>query len=279
MKKFLFILFGGFVVAGAFAAGENVPTSKGYVDSKLGEKQDNIIANDTPRVLTNTGVAGEYGTKGIYDANGEYATQTQNLVDAATMNAGVQNAINSEFQCIEWDDHGNCLLLDVFGSTGRTSSKNLFDLNAVKAILNSVGDNGTKTIFSRTSNGLTVTVPGKIPSNRWYFTLFAFEKINKFRGKTLTLSAKSRCENGGKALYTLTRTNDNGTSRPDEQTTLTIPNTPDDGMTKIAVRLYATADGAGTNPSCTYYDIMVEEGTVATPYVPYGNIYLPTVAQ
>ena len=33
MKKFLFILFGLFVVMGAFAAGENVPTSKSYVDA------------------------------------------------------------------------------------------------------------------------------------------------------------------------------------------------------------------------------------------------------
>ncbi len=117
MKKFLFILFGLFVVMGAFAAGENIPTSKSYVDSKLGEKQDIIPANDGAiQVLTNTGTAGEYGTKGIYDANGAYATQTQNLVDAVTMNTAVQNAIDSEFQCVEYDDHGECLLMDVFGT-------------------------------------------------------------------------------------------------------------------------------------------------------------------
>ena len=121
MKKFLFILFGLFVVMGAFAAGENVPTSKSYVDAALATKQDKISANDgAAQVLTNTGTAGEYGTKGIYDANGEYATQAQNLVDAATMNAGVQNAIDSEFQCIEWldpNDHtSDCLLFNVFGT-------------------------------------------------------------------------------------------------------------------------------------------------------------------
>ena len=118
MKKILFILFGVFVVIGAFAAGENIPTSKSYVDSKLGEKQDIIPANDgAARVLTNTGTAGEYGTKGIYDATGAYATQTQNLVDAATMNAGVQNAIDSEFQCIEWDENNECLLMQLGGIT------------------------------------------------------------------------------------------------------------------------------------------------------------------
>ena len=125
MKKFLFILFGLFVVMGAFAAGENVPTSKSYVDSKLVEKQDIIPANDgAAQVLTNTGTAGEYDTKGIYNATGEYATQTQNLVDAATMNAGVQNAIDSEFQCIEWldpNDHSSdCLLMQLGGITEYT---------------------------------------------------------------------------------------------------------------------------------------------------------------
>ena len=118
MKKFLFVLMGVFAVAGAFAAGENVPTSKSYVDSKLGEKQDIISANDgATQVLTNTGTAGEYGTKGIYDANGEYATQQNALIDAVTMNTAVQNAIDSEFQCVEYDAHGECLLMDVFGTT------------------------------------------------------------------------------------------------------------------------------------------------------------------
>ncbi len=118
MKKFLFVLFSLFAFSGAFAAGENIPTSKSYVDAAVATKQDKIPANDgAARVLTNTGVAGEYGTKGIYDATGEYATQTQNLVDAATMNAGVQNAIDSEFQCIEYDENNECLLMQLGGIT------------------------------------------------------------------------------------------------------------------------------------------------------------------
>ncbi len=278
MKKFLFVLFGVFGIAGAFAAGENVPTSKGYVDSKMAEKQDNIIANDTPKVLTNTGTAGEYGTKGIYDSTGEYMTQTQNLVDAATMNAGVQNAINSEFQCIEYDESGECLLFDVFGSTGRTSSKNLFDLNAVKAIFANVGANNTKAIFSRTSNGLTLTVPGEIPSSRFYYMVFTFEKINNFRGKTLTISAKTRCENGGRAEYFFGTSNDDGTVRTSYSSgghKIAISEQPDASMPNLTIYFYATAGGAGTNPSCTYYDIMVEEGASATEYEPYKNLYLP----
>ncbi len=272
MKKFLFVLFGVFVIMGAFAAGENIPTSKSYVDSKLGEKQNTIPANDgATQVLTNTGTAGEYGTKGIYDANGAYATQTQNLVDAATMNAGVQNAIDSEFQCIEWDDHGECLLFDVFGTTAKSASKNLFSLNDAKVIWK----NSTEITTTKNSDGFTVIYPVETTSPRYAAILVELGDINDYRGKTLTISAKTRCENGGRPTYNLTRTNDNGTRRPDEKTTLTIPNTPDDGMTKIAFRLYATAGGVGTNPSCTYYDIMVEEGTSATEYEPYKNLYIP----
>ena len=274
MKKFLFILFGLFAFSGAFAAGENVPTSKGYVDSKLAAKQDNIIANDTPMVLTNTGTAGEYGTKGIYDATGEYAVQTQNLVDAATMNAGVQNAIDSEFQCIEWldpNDHSSdCLLFNIFGTTAKSASKNLFNLDNAKVIY----INGLGTTTTKNSDGFTVN--GLANGGTSPFALVELGDINDYRGKTLTISAKTRCENGGSPLYTLTQTNNNGTRRPDSRITLTIPNTPDDGLTKVAFRLYTLHSGASpNNPSCTYYDIMVEEGRSATEYEPYKNLYIP----
>ena len=121
MRRILISIFGVFMIFSAFGVGENIPTSKSYVDAEITQKQDKIAANDgSPQVLTNTGTAGEYGTKGIYDANGAYATQTQNLVDAATMNAGVQNAIDSEFQCIEYDEHGECLLMQLGGITEYT---------------------------------------------------------------------------------------------------------------------------------------------------------------
>ena len=92
-----------------------------FTNSGTGEFIAGPVIMPGNQVLTNTGTAGEYGTKGIYDANGEYATQTQNLVDAATMNTAVQNAIDSEFQCIEWDEHGECLLLNI-GSAAMFSS-------------------------------------------------------------------------------------------------------------------------------------------------------------
>ena len=115
MKKIYTFLFGLLFIGTAFA--DNIPTSKNYVDTAIAQKQDTITANDgAAQVLTNTGTAGEYGTKGIYDANGEYAAQQNALIDAVTMNAAVQNAIDSEFQCVEYDAHGECLLMDVFGT-------------------------------------------------------------------------------------------------------------------------------------------------------------------
>ena len=129
MKNFLFVLMGVFAFSGAFAAGENVPTSKSYVDSKLAEKQDNITATDAPRAIMNTGVAGEYDTRGIYDSTDEYSDQTRALVDAQSMNTGVQNAIDSEFQCIEWldpNDHSSdCLLMDL--SVARYAGYDIFN--------------------------------------------------------------------------------------------------------------------------------------------------------
>ena len=130
MSKFLISIIGTLIIGEAFATGENIPTSKGYVDAAVAEKQDKISANNgATQVLTNTGTAGEYGTKEIYNSANAYGEQTDALIDAVTMNTAVQNAIDSEFQCVEWVDNDptkDCLLMDVFGSTGR-STKNLLD--------------------------------------------------------------------------------------------------------------------------------------------------------
>ena len=64
MKKFLVIICGIFMIFSAFATGENIPTSKSYVDAEIATKQNKIAATDgAPQVLMNTGTAGEYGTK------------------------------------------------------------------------------------------------------------------------------------------------------------------------------------------------------------------------
>ncbi len=114
MKKNILTVICALFCVAAVAMDENIPTSKSYVDAAVETKQDIIPAADgAVRVLTNTGVAGEYETRGIYDAAGEYAAQKQNLVDAQTMNAAVQNATDFEFQCIEYDENNECLLMNI----------------------------------------------------------------------------------------------------------------------------------------------------------------------
>ncbi len=132
MKKFLISIICTLCVGSAFAAGENVATSKAFVDTAVAQKQDKIPANSgVPQVLTNTGTAGTVGTKDIYDSSAAYSAQMESLVDAATMNAAVQAAIDTEFECISWanpnDRTSDCMLVQIRGAlpSGYTALKYL----------------------------------------------------------------------------------------------------------------------------------------------------------
>ncbi len=124
MKAFLISVICAAMALPAFAAGENVATSKAFVDTVVALKQDKIPANSgTTQVLTNTGTAGNVGTKNVYDSTATYSDQTDALVDAVTMNTAVQNAINAEFKCVQYNpnDPNDCWLVDIFGSTGKST--------------------------------------------------------------------------------------------------------------------------------------------------------------
>ncbi len=103
MKKVLFAIICLFCVCGARAANENAATSKEYVDTELATKQPTIPAAGDNVVMTfDSNATDGIGTKNIYDPSGDYASQTDALVTAATANAAVQMAINGEFYCKEW---------------------------------------------------------------------------------------------------------------------------------------------------------------------------------
>ena len=105
-----------FVGFSAYATGENIPTSKSYVDSAVAQKQDKIPANNgATQILMNTGTPGNIGTKNIYDSTGEYGTQTESLVTAEQFNTAVQNAIDSEFECVGWNpnDQNDCWFIKI----------------------------------------------------------------------------------------------------------------------------------------------------------------------
>ena len=143
MRRILISIFCTFMIFSAFGAGENIPTSKSYVDVEIATKQDKIAANNgAAQVLTNTGTAGEYGTKNIYDSTGSYAAQSDALIDAVTMNTAVQNAIDSEFQCVEYNpnDPNDCWLMQIYNQDVNIS---ITDNNLVEqgSIASANGDN------------------------------------------------------------------------------------------------------------------------------------------
>ena len=114
MKKVLMFLVCVLMIGAAFAAGENVATSKAFVDAGVAQKQEKIPANNgAAQVLTNTGTSGSVGTKNIYDSNASYSEQTDALVTAGQFNTAVQNAINTEFTCIKYNpnDSTDCWLV------------------------------------------------------------------------------------------------------------------------------------------------------------------------
>ena len=97
----------------------SLPTVGG-VNTKLAGQQDELnLPADT--VLVNTGVSGTPTTKAIYDDSGSYNTQTDALIDAATFNAAMQSAINSELVCAVRKDPNDptspCYLFDIVTPT------------------------------------------------------------------------------------------------------------------------------------------------------------------
>ena len=123
MKKILVSLVCILVAGGAFATGENIATSKAYVDTAVAGKQDAIPANDgAAQVLTNTGTPGAVGTKNIYDSNASYSEQTDSLITAGQFNTAVQNAIDTEFECVAWNpnDSTDCWLVQIRGVTDQS---------------------------------------------------------------------------------------------------------------------------------------------------------------
>ena len=118
MKK-IFIIICALFVGMAYA--DNTITSKEYVDGQVSNLQTQIPAKNTNTVVMNTGTAGEIGEKAIYDTTAAYGAQSDALVTAGAFNSAMQNALESEFVCVEWQgsvhDNAHCLLYEVRGAT------------------------------------------------------------------------------------------------------------------------------------------------------------------
>ncbi|MBO7508972.1 MAG: hypothetical protein J6T57_01705 [Alphaproteobacteria bacterium] len=114
MKKIIFAIC--MLCTGvAFAANEESVTSREYVDAGLSTKQDTLTTTGTGAMTFDSSESDGLGQKPIYNPNGDYATQQNALVTASTANAGVQNAVATEFECIKWDpnDRTVCWLVQI----------------------------------------------------------------------------------------------------------------------------------------------------------------------
>ena len=260
MRKILISILCIFIGFSNVAIGENILTTQSFVDSAVTQKQDKIPANNgTTQILMNTGTDGSVGTKNIDDSTASYGGQSDALIDAATMNAAVQNAIDTEFVCISWvndDPNDECLLVDIRGAAPKRSP-NLFDISRIVSWtqLTNNGD-GSITVTPVQDNSaiasgkqLSQLAPGIIP------------------GKIYTLSFDTTGTSKLTLLYCYGHTSDN-TRWPKNAPMLITENLLD-----------CTMFFYGSYPDLTpqtISNIQIEEGNVATPYQPYGNIYMPS---
>ena len=122
MKKIVFIIFALFV---GVSYADNVITSKSYVDTAANNLQEQISANDANTVLTYTDTAGTVGEKKIYDSSAAYNEQVDSLVTAGAFNTAIQNALETEFVCIDWlgdvHDNAHCLLYQIRAASQKQS--------------------------------------------------------------------------------------------------------------------------------------------------------------
>ena len=95
--------------ASAFAVGENVVTSKSYVDTEVAKKQQKIGGGAADTVITNTGADGVVGSKGVYKTGGSntYSGQTTSLIEANHANTAIQNGLNAHVTCYHYDSANN----------------------------------------------------------------------------------------------------------------------------------------------------------------------------
>ncbi len=90
----------------------------GGVNTKLDTKQDDIDPVNDHTAVTYTGQPGGIGQKGIYQATGTYAEQSDNLIDAKTFNAALKTGLDNEFKCKEFKpDTDLCWVYSIHNAT------------------------------------------------------------------------------------------------------------------------------------------------------------------
>ena len=213
----------------------------------------------------NTGTPGNVGTKNIYDSTGSYIEQTESLVTAEQFNTAVQNAIDSEFECVGWNpnDSTDCWFVKIRGTTDKPSGKNLFNKNNRTRLYGWFPYTGSP--FSYTPNGYANRIPCK--PNTTYTARYngtSTQAVLNF-GSTRYDTTPASSD-----IYYVGCTNSIRLEHPTKDTPVTITTGPND---KWLIVQYNVTEPQNTDMA---NNLQIEEGAVATAYEPYQNLYLPS---
>lgn len=111
---------------GTSTSATTLPTT-GAVVAGLNGKQA-TLNGPANSVVTYTGTSGGTSSKGVYNASNSYSSQTDNLAEAAHVNAAVANAFNAHITCGSYatpgDTTSNCLLWNVNNLSGTYMPEN-----------------------------------------------------------------------------------------------------------------------------------------------------------
>jgi len=261
MKKLLFVVLALFVFS---VRADNSITSKEYVDGQISNLQTQIPAKNANTVLTNTDTAGTVGEKKIYDSSDDYASQQDALVTAGAFNTAVQNALDTEFVCIERQaGNGGCLLYQI--RSAYQKSRNLFDSSQ---LLEADGWTESNGVYTGTADQMYVA------HGNWAggFVFQQAFKPNTQYTLSYTMSGSGN-DNLIRARFNIDYIGGTGQEAPyvaSGQTKHIVLTTE---VGKTIRDIWFTYGDTG---QVSISNIQLEEGTVATPYQPYGeNTYLP----
>ena len=228
------------------------------VNTGIATKQDEIGAANTNTVVTYTNEPGTLGQKGIYQDSGTYATQSDNLIQASTFNAALRNGLENEFVCADRDPVSNqCWLWSIDNET-ENRTKNLLDPSFMdNSTYGTVTVNGKTTERAKilpTENGKTYTLSATVvPTGNYYYYLKEIDPDG-----TVRIEGRSQCP--------YMWTNNGATTFNPQKKTCTFTARND--------ATFVVYFAAGKN-NVTLTNYQMEEGSTATPYVPYGNVYIP----
>ena len=224
--------------------------------------QDEIPAIDSNTVLTNTGTAGNIGTKQIYNPNTDYKTQQNALVTAETFNSAVQNAIDTEFVCVESIPAG-CLLWKI---NQIITGKNLFDKGNPQMRMNAYFNSGTRFCISPYGGGdKVVFIPVKPDTTYTIQRTIPNQMYDRFRiGAFNTKDTPKASDCATDILF----------DAPDLTTRYATVTTKND-TTYLGV--FCRNSGTVGPDWQEYLDtFQVEQGNTPTSYEPHHKIYMPT---